>query len=80
MKSRSGTPEIVGILPDGTIGPTRKALLMALIDHARHDQRFRIELRHAPVATAARIGITIARIGITIADCEGAGSQDLPTD
>ena len=39
-------------------GPSAAARLMALIDRARHDPRFRADLRCEPVATVARLGLS----------------------
>jgi len=61
---------ILGIVPEGAIGPSRSALLLALIDRARHDRAFRKELREEPVAAAQRMGLTLR-------DSEWAGIRDL---
>ena len=51
---------IVGVVPDGAVGPSRGALLIALIDRARHDRAFGAALRREPVPTAARLGLTLS--------------------
>jgi hypothetical protein len=67
-------PEDVPLMtvPDGAIGPSRGALLIALIDRARHDRRFAADLRDEPVRTAARLGITLRT-------AEWAGLRELLT-
>ncbi len=57
-------------VPAGAIGPSRGALLMALIDRARHDRSFATDLQHEPVKTAARLGVTLHT-------AEWAGIRDL---
>jgi hypothetical protein len=50
-------------------GPTRGALIVALIDRARHDRAFGASLRREPVRTAAQFGLTLY-------DEEWAGLRD----
>ena len=73
MRSDVSGRTILGIVPEGAIGPSRTALLLALIDRARHNRAFGQELRLDPVATAQRMGITLR-------DSEWSGLRDLLTD
>ena len=50
--------------------PSRGAMIISLVDRAMHDHAFGCDLRHAPVATAARMGISLW-------DSEWAGLRDL---
>ena len=51
---------IVGTVPDGATGPSRSALLAALVDRAQHDRAFGADLRREPVSTAARMGLNLS--------------------
>jgi hypothetical protein len=51
-------------------GPSRGALIVALIDRARHDRAFGASLRREPVHAAAEFGLTLY-------DEEWAGLRDL---
>ena len=72
MRSDLSGRTILGIVPEGALGPSRSALLLALIDRARHDREFGLELRLDPVAAAQRMGITLR-------DSECSGLRDLLT-
>jgi hypothetical protein len=50
----------VGVLPDGATVPSRSALLVSLVDRARHDRAFGADLRREPVSTAARMGLSLS--------------------
>jgi hypothetical protein len=50
--------------------PTRGDLIVALIDRARYDRAFWVNLQHDPVAAAATMDVTLS-------DAEWAGLRDL---
>ena len=64
---------IFGIVPEGATGPSRVALLLALIDRARHDRVFAASLRHEPVSTARQMGLVLR-------DSEWSGLRDFLID
>jgi hypothetical protein len=51
---------IIGVVPDGAVGPSRSALLVALVDRAGHDRAVRAALRRDPVSTASQLGLTLS--------------------
>jgi hypothetical protein len=51
---------LIGVVPDGAVGPSRSALLVALVDRAQHDRAFGAELRREAVSTAARVGLRLS--------------------
>jgi hypothetical protein len=63
----------IGIMPEWAAGPSRVALILALIDRARHDRVFAASLRHDPVSTAKQMGLVLH-------DSEWNGLRDLLTD
>jgi hypothetical protein len=72
MSSDVSGRTLLGILPEGAVGPSRSALLLALIDRARHNREFGQCLRLDPVAAAQRMGIRLS-------DSEWSGLRDLLT-
>lgn len=68
-----GGRSILGIVPEGAAGPSRVALILALIDRARHDRVFAAHLRREPVLTARQAGLVLR-------DSEWNGLRDLLTD
>ena len=50
----------VGTAPDNAGVPSRGALLIWLVDRARHDRAFGADLRRDPVLIAARFGLTLS--------------------
>jgi hypothetical protein len=58
---------------DEVPGPTRGALIIALVDRMRHDQRFRNDVRRDPVTT-------VAQWGLRLRDSEWAGLRDFLVD
>ena len=56
----SDAVRLLGVVPDGAVGPSRGALLIAFVDRVRHDRAFRFDLRCDPVVTAARLGLTLS--------------------
>jgi hypothetical protein len=72
MSSDVSGRTILAIVPEGALGPSRCALLLALIDRARHNREFGQQLRFDPVAAAERMGVTLS-------DSEWSGLRDLLT-
>jgi hypothetical protein len=68
-----GGRTILGIVPQGAAGPSRAALLLALIDRARHDRAFAASLRREPVGTARQMGLVLR-------DSEWGGLRDFLID
>lgn len=68
-----GGRTILGIVPEGAVGPSRVALILALIDRVRHDRAFAAELRRDPVSTAERMGLVLY-------DAEWNGLRDFLID
>jgi hypothetical protein len=64
---------VLGVVPDGALGPSRGALLLALIDRARHDRAFAFELRREPVGAARQMGLELR-------DSELGGLRDFLID
>jgi hypothetical protein len=64
---------VLGIVPDGAIGPSRAALIVALIDRARHDRAFAAALRLEPVVAAGQMGLVLR-------DSEWGGLRDFLID
>ena len=60
MMTRMERARLIGVVPDGAVGPSRSALLVALVDRAGHDRAFRAALRGEPVSTAAPLGLTLS--------------------
>jgi hypothetical protein len=56
----SDRARLLGVVPDGILGPSRGALLISLVDRVRHDRAFSADLRRDPVLTAARLGLTLS--------------------
>jgi hypothetical protein len=54
----------------GAVESSRGALLISLVDRARHDRRFGSALRDNPVAT-------VGQLGIILRDSEWAGLREL---
>ena len=50
----------VDAAPDSAGAPSRGALLIWLVDRARHDRAFGADLRRDPVLTATRLGLTLS--------------------
>lgn len=73
MRLDNGGRAILGIVPEGAAGPSRVALLLALIDRARHDRIFAASLRREPVLTARQVGLVLR-------DSEWNGLRDLLND
>ena len=48
------------MVPDGAMGPSRIALLVTLVDRARHDRVFAAALRREPVETAQCSGLVLS--------------------
>jgi hypothetical protein len=73
MQQLSETDTLANALPDSAVGPSRSALLIALVDRARHDRAFGADLRREPIKTADRMGLHLR-------DSEWAGLRDLLVD
>jgi hypothetical protein len=70
MSLNVGGRAILGIVPDGATGPSRAALILALVDRARHDRAFAACLRREPVSTARQMQLELR-------DSEWSGLRDL---
>jgi hypothetical protein len=58
--SDSDHVQLLGLVPDGALGPSRGALLIAFVDRVRHDRAFSADLQRDPVVAAARLGLTLS--------------------